>query len=371
MENRNHTLWDGTEMRHQFMRTAGGGKGWGSRYSNPATLIPSGTYDGAQDVAFSPDGGVLVITHGMAPYISAYQWSADTGFGNKYANPSYVPTGSSAYGFQVNFHPAGGEIAYSYRRTPNIIGYKWSYSTGFGANFSTSAIASGSFNCFSPSGNAFAASHSSSPYFSVFSYSSVSGIGTKYANPAVLPVFNTSANGVCFSPQGDCIVVGGYTSSTDAIAAYYWSDSTGFGSKIANPDLSYLGNKSAETIVFSPDGLSLAFTAGSTPGVCFYNWLQGVGFGSRIASTFSASGTTANNLCFHPDGKKIMFFSSSPDNFLNVYDWDQTLGPINKYTAPASATRPSGVTGACFSPDGKAVAMALSATPFVAAYVWN
>ena len=68
-----------------------------------------------------------------------------------------------------------------------------------------------------------------------------------------------------------------------------------------------------------------------------------------------------------------MFFSASPDNFLNVYDWDRTLGPINKYAAPDLATRPSGagVAGACFSPDGKAVAMALLASPFVAAYMWN
>ena len=62
--------------------------GFGSKYSNPSTLMP-GT---ARGLGFSSDGNDIFIAHSSSPYISAYPWSS--GWGTKYGNPSTLPTGT-------------------------------------------------------------------------------------------------------------------------------------------------------------------------------------------------------------------------------------------------------------------------------------
>ena len=70
--------------------------GFGTKYSNPATL-PTGT---GLNVAFSPDGADIAIVELNSPFVSVYPWSS--GFGTKYSNPATLPTG---FGISVAFSP--------------------------------------------------------------------------------------------------------------------------------------------------------------------------------------------------------------------------------------------------------------------------
>jgi hypothetical protein len=65
------------------------GSGFGTKFSNPATL-PASTGNG---VAFSSDGAAIAVAHDTTPFITAYPWSG-SGFGTKYSNPATLPTGT-------------------------------------------------------------------------------------------------------------------------------------------------------------------------------------------------------------------------------------------------------------------------------------
>ena len=64
------------------------GSGFGTKFSNPATLPASTGYG----VAFSPAGDTIAVAHDTTPFISVYPWSG-SGFGTKFSNPATLPTG--------------------------------------------------------------------------------------------------------------------------------------------------------------------------------------------------------------------------------------------------------------------------------------
>ena len=75
------------------------GSGFGTKYTNPATL-PVQTGNG---VAFNYIGDTIAVVHQDSPYVSAYPWSTGSGFGTKYANPVTLPTGAgNGVAFTVN-----------------------------------------------------------------------------------------------------------------------------------------------------------------------------------------------------------------------------------------------------------------------------
>ena len=63
--------------------------GFGTKYSNPATLPP----DQVNGVAFSPSGADIAVAHFVTPRVTAYPWSS--GFGAKYSDPATLPTGNA------------------------------------------------------------------------------------------------------------------------------------------------------------------------------------------------------------------------------------------------------------------------------------
>ena len=69
------------------------GAGFGTKYSDPASLPPSDP----NGVAFNPAGNSLAVAHANTPFITVYPWAAGAGFGTRYANPTTLPssTGSS------------------------------------------------------------------------------------------------------------------------------------------------------------------------------------------------------------------------------------------------------------------------------------
>jgi sugar lactone lactonase YvrE len=90
--------------------------GFGTKYTNPATLPPSN----GNGVAFSPAGDALAVAHISSPYITAYPWSA-SGFGTKYTNPATLPAGE---GNGVAFSPAGDALAVAHASSLITV-YPW------------------------------------------------------------------------------------------------------------------------------------------------------------------------------------------------------------------------------------------------------
>lgn len=253
--------------------------GFGTKYNNSSSF--SSGSNSTNDIAFHPSGNVVARASLISPYVQAVAWSNTNGFGSKYADP-IVPPASSAN--TVVWSPSGNYIAVGHDRSgvsTSVTVYPWSASTGFGAKYSNpSTIPSGSVIgvAFNPTETAIAVAHTNAPYISVYAWSA-SGFGSKYSNPATLP--NSAGRHVAFHPSGNSIVVA--VSSAPGVFAYPWSDSTGFGTKYADP---YPSIGLVDSLSFTGSGAALAISgtaSGSSSGAAVYSWSNSTGFGAKYS----------------------------------------------------------------------------------------
>ena len=159
--------------------------GFGTKFSNPATLPPSGPLGPApKSIAFNPAGDALAMANLASPYISVYAWSG-AGFGTRFSNPATLP-GST--GYSVVFSPAGDAIAFLGGGSPGIYVYPWSAS-GFGTKYADpgTLLNAGLNLAFSPNGDTICAAMSGSPYIRAYPWSSATGFGTVYTEPSTIP----------------------------------------------------------------------------------------------------------------------------------------------------------------------------------------
>jgi len=167
---------------YHFSKT---GAGWGTRFSNPATL-PAGSANGAD---FSNDGADISIAHNTTPFLSVYPRS-DAGYGTKYANPGTLPDGA---GSGIQFSPLAGALAVTQTAAPatpvGVTAYAWLSGVGF---------------------------------------------GSKYADPAY-PVGYASGSspsfGVNFNFRGSAIMHGSSLGATGGLFGWRWTDAGGFGTR--------------------------------------------------------------------------------------------------------------------------------------------
>lgn len=206
--------------------------GYGTAYAN-ASSYPEYASGESRDVAlsFSPaDDAMVVALNNYSPYVVAYKWSNTTGFGTKYSNPATLPGSSTS----IAFSPTGNVVAVG------KYVYKWTYASGFGTLYTIPASLTGTVQDarFSPDGTVLVLVTNTTPYIHAYQWTFASGYGTKYADPAVLPT--GSSFSVSFSPAGDAIVVA--HNVTPYVTAYAWNNTTGFGAKYANPSTLPAGN---------------------------------------------------------------------------------------------------------------------------------
>jgi len=198
--------------------------GFGTKYSSSPGGIPAAVFD----LAFSPTGGAIAITCYDSPSVRVFAWSDVTGFGAQYADPSSLSLRTIT---SVTFNPTGNVIVLgdAYGR---ISAYAWSDATGFGARYTDPSSVPSQINSlqFNSAGNAIAAAHYYSPHVTVWAWNNNTGFGTKYADPST-PVSSTAvvSSGAAFNLTDDAIVVGFNVSPY--IAAYAWSNATGFGTR--------------------------------------------------------------------------------------------------------------------------------------------
>jgi hypothetical protein len=208
-----------------FVYTWSSSTGFGTKFTQPSFL---GQIYG---VSWSPSGNAIALAARDSPYVRVYAWSG-SGFGTQFSNPATVPPNES---YTVSWAPAGDAISVGGSPSGGVAGlfvYPWSGS-GFGTKFtnpgtiSTTETYNGT--AFSPSGSALAVTSSpSAPGLTAYQWSG-SGFGTKFTDPS--PALNGQTD-VAFSPLGDSIAVTGGASPT--MNAYPWSGS-GFGTRFANP----------------------------------------------------------------------------------------------------------------------------------------
>ena len=255
--------------------------GFGAKYANPGTL-PT---DSGRGIAFSPAGDAIVVAGNDGPYVDAYRWSSATGFGTKYNNPVTTPTGVAN---SVNFTPAGDAVAVVHQNSPYITAYPWTYASGFGTKYNNpSTLAPGNGEIsegvnFSPAGDAVAFAHGISPFVIAYPWNSATGFGSKYSNPGTLPTGDGSE--AAFNNAGNVLAVS--HSGSPAISVYQWS--AGFGSKYSDPSVlppAQSGYTICNGVTFSPadDVIALA-TYAAPPGIVAYKWNNTTGFGTKYAN---------------------------------------------------------------------------------------
>ena len=145
--------------------------GFGVKYANPATLPSNRGFS----VAFSPAGNAIAVAHVSSPDITVYPWSTGSGFGAKYTNPATLPIVGEVSLRSVAFSPAGNAIAVAHYASPYITAWPWSAGSGFGAKYTNPATLPTNYSfgvAFSPAGDAIAVAHESPPYITAYPWNS-------------------------------------------------------------------------------------------------------------------------------------------------------------------------------------------------------
>lgn len=202
--------------------------GWGS------ALTTTPFVSGITNMAANPNGTAIAMSANSSPYVHAYAWSS-AGWGTKYSNPSSLLPAGGAH--DVDFHPNNDAVAFAHAGSPFVTVYAWSDASGFGTKFAnpTSALAGiGTVLKFNPAGDVLAIGHVTSPNLTAYSWSA-SGFGFKYGAPSPGPGTNPgTTKGMAWHPDGNAIFVDSQSTSP-YFMGYIWSNSTGFGTRYGAP----------------------------------------------------------------------------------------------------------------------------------------
>lgn len=375
--------------RSALLATTNSGElpGFGTRYANPS-IRPEDT---SFDVKFSNKGDAVAVAHKGSPRLSVYPWTYDQGFGTRFASPSPLPPG---FGLCVDFHPddsalgVGGEMVSPF--SPRV--YQWTAS-GFGSQYTSASGATDYQNdfCFSPSGTRVGLGEGR-----IFSWSSAGGFGAQYVRPASL-LGNDKY--VAFSPSEKAVIFGRYIefsgnsppAGSTLLEAYALSPSSSdFGARYSNP--SDLGVPTAngsiypEKVAFHPLGNVVFLCIGSTePRLLAYRWSDTSGFGTRYANP-SQPPNYGQYVAISPSGKYLATCGSGDSSGtvtpVSVYEWSYASGFGNRIYQPDTVFISPGSSNLCtsvnFSPLNNAIATCYfrgdttaDARSHVYAYKWN
>jgi hypothetical protein len=246
--------------------------GFSRKYSDPSP-IPGFL---ANSVSYNSVSPAVAVGNAASPYIDAYPWSDSTGFGTRYSNPATIPTG---YAEAVKFNNAGNVLGSAHATTPFLSFYNWS-----------------------------------------------SGFGTRFSNPATLPEASSAIESIGFNPSDSAVVLPYSSFTSPYIAAYPWSNSTGFGTRYSSP--ATLPGYLCEDVHFSSDGLYVSVASRDTTGVVVYNWSSG--FGTKVANSATHYGN-AYGTSFNSTSTSIgVAIGDYP--YMAVYPWSNGFG--TKYANP-------------------------------------
>jgi WD40 repeat protein len=316
-----------------------------TKISDPATP-PTGN---GTEVAWSPDGRYLAVSHSTSPYVTIYDWS--TGSPVKIANPATLPTGD---GSGCAWSPDGRYLAVSHSTSPYVTIYDWS--TGSPVKISdpaTTPTGLGRGVEWSLDGRYMAVAHVTSPYVTIYDWST--GSPVKIANPGTLPA--GTGSDCCWSPDGRYLAVG--MGVPNYITIYDWF--TGVPIKISDPGT--LPANACNGCCWSSDGRYLVIGHSASPYMTIYDWSTG----SPVKTSNPATLPTGNGSgCGFSPGNRFMAISHSASPYVNIYELNGRS--ILKISDPATLPTGSGAH-ASFSPDGRYLAVSFASTsPYVHIY---
>lgn len=257
--------------------------GYGTKWSNPPAL-PAGT---GKAISFNYDSTAVALSHDTSPNISVYAITASA-FGTKYANPASAPSSTYAGGVKIS----NGYVFVGTNSNEYIYGYNFTTTNGFGTKFAAPT---------SPGYTPYVIDFNESISTLIFGgigFASIypitqSGFGTKYSNLSGAPW----AYGAKFNLAGNTVFIGDGLSSTEKLAAYPFSTSSGGGTKYTAPSSAPAGSVSQRSVAVTYDSNAVAILTQTAPYIYAYPFTVGTGFGSKYAdpsTALSYSGTGIN-----------------------------------------------------------------------------
>jgi hypothetical protein len=319
--------------------------GFGAKFANPATAV-AGIGNGA---VFNPTPNVLFIAHNTSPFVSAYAWNKLTGFGTKFANPGTLPNGDAraialrrlASATSDHVALAAGLTVFVHAYTFSKSGAGWIAKFGNPATLPTGLSGGVSFH---PLGASLAVGHSTSPFITAYPWSG-SGFGVKYANPAVLAAAN--GQGVIFSGTGGAVSLA-HTTNAGPSDISAWAFASGFGTKYADPlypagFFPNVGVATAINRIGNANVLGHDFN-GAVGGFTGWDWDDTGGFGTRFNALAPipagrGSGSTWN------ETSRTFFGAIVPSPRIIARRWLVGGGFGTAYSDPA--TLPTGQGNGC------------------------
>ena len=315
--------------------------GFGAQYAAPGTITNMG--DGRQ-IAVSPNGRIIVVGGTTAPFITAYQFDIDTGFISNMGSPSSPPTGAC---FALRFNRAGTAIAYGQTSTgfgsKQVIVYNWNDNTGFGTRLSDMTLpspATVSSIDFGPNDQAIILTatfaEGTGPFLRAYNWSNSTGFGTQIANPLIMPTGVTTA--VRFNKAGNCVAFG--TINSPFVFVYPWN-SNSFGPKFNNPDVFPPGVVQSVDFVNGDNALIVGTT--TSPYIRLYKWNNTLGFQGTYADPASPPARPVNTVEFSPNGKQAAYAATPGGGDSSGYQVSQTgittnPGLFNKFSSLPAAS---------------------------------
>ena len=213
----------------------------------------------------------------------------------------------------------------------------------------------------------YASSMTQSPYVNAWSWSNSTGFGSKYANPSTLPATGTgNGRSLAFRVNNSAIAVGPNFSGASGIEAYLFSGA-GFGTKYSDP-ASQTGQVSSYGTNWNAAGDQIAIGVSAVPYVYAYPWTVGSGFGSRYANPGVALPNFGDSTSWRlGDGQVAFAAVVSP--YVSVYNFSSGFG--SRYANPATAI-PQVSDGLQFHPNGDFIGCAYRTdSPFINVYNWS
>lgn len=197
-----------------------------------------------------------------------------------------------------------------------------------------------------------------SPWMQAYTFQN--GWGTRYLGVSPIPA-GTEGFSATFSNYSD--LVGAATNQSPYVSIYDWNNSTGFGSKYADPS-SGIGS-SANFFQFSPNDDLVAVATENSPYVHVYQW--NAGWGTKYSNPSTLPANALSRVRFNAAQNVIAMggFTTSP--YVHAYPWDNTTGFGTKFTDPG--TPPTGnIAGMGYSNNGNYLIYAHVNSPWFTAY---
>ena len=253
--------------------------------------------------------------------------------------------------------------------------FRWTSSGGWGSKLSDVGTLPGQTiygTAFSPHVNAVIAGSTASPHVHVYGWSNSSGFGTKFANPS--PALGGNCTSMAFNSDGSQLALCRDGTGAPHIRMYAWSNS-GFGTAYTAPGTVLGGN--VQSVAFSSGNTTLTSNAlfigiqgsNTIPRVNAYR-VSAAGWGTKYAAPSSLPSESPGCIMVSPcsvGSTNTVWFGHG--GTLRAYDWSYSGGWGTSYTTTVAGT--GSRNSIDLHPLENVMATAASGTPQLEVVGWN